>query len=291
MGRSVGTMSHWPGTTNRFSRATSRRVGNTTRWPETAPRSIGNAERSSGTAIRSVGIMDRSSGTTHGRWKTKLSPASRKKSKIVRPDFGGIALVPDERAERRGSRRVRAPSFRSIRVNTIQMPTIKKNTQSVQSQSTTPPIPAAPVAPVAVAHPGASPPPATPVTPPDPNAALEQYVQQTVTELDTIEVGLGNDPALTPAQKRHALKFRQGGDKIIGQIGNLAQQQQLDSAGLNVADMVATLGKAHALQPLSDRVAAFAKHIDDVIFKAESNSLAMGQQFYALLQRRALTDG
>ena len=171
------------------------------------------------------------------------------------------------------------------------MPTIKKNTQSVQSQSTTPTIPAAPVAPVAVAPPAASPPPATPVTPPDPNAALEQYVQQTVTELDTIEVGLGNDPALTPAQKRHALKFRKGGDKIIGQIGNLAQQQQLDSAGLNVADMVATLGKAHALQPLSDRVAAFAKHIDDVIFKAESDSLAMGQQFYALLQRRALTDG
>ena len=171
------------------------------------------------------------------------------------------------------------------------MPNLKKNTQSVQSQSTTPTIPAATVAPEAVAPPAASPPPATPAAPPDPNAALEQYVQQTVTDLDTIEVGLGNDPALTPAQKRHALKFRKGGDKIISQIGNLAHQQQLDSAGLNVADMVATLGKAHALQPLSDRVAAFAKHIDDVIFKAESDSLAMGQQFYALLQRRALTDG
>jgi len=161
------------------------------------------------------------------------------------------------------------------------MPTIKKSTQSVQSQSTTP------TAPPAAATPAASPPEPAPV---DPNAALEQYAQQTVTQLDTVEVGLGNDPALTPAQKRHALKFRKGGDKIIGQIGNLAQQQQVESPALNVTDMMGTLGKAQALQPLSDRVAAFAKHVDDVVFKAESDSLAMAQQFYALLQRRALTD-
>lgn len=48
--------------------------------------------------------------------------------------------------------------------------------------------------------------------------------------------------------------------------------------------MLATLGKAQALQPLSDRVAAFAKHVDDVVFKAESASLAMAQHFYARLQ-------
>ena len=161
------------------------------------------------------------------------------------------------------------------------MPTIKSNTKSVTSKSTTPA--AAPAA-----TPPAASPPAAPAT--DPNAALEQYVQQTVTQLDTVEVGLGNDPALTPAQKRHALKFRKGGDKIIAQIGNLAQQQQLESPALNVSDMMTTLGKAQALQPLSDRVAAFAKHVDDVVFKAESDSLAMAQQFYALLQRRALTD-
>ena len=92
------------------------------------------------------------------------------------------------------------------------MPTIKKSTQSVKSQPTTP------TAPPAAATPAASPPEPAPV---DPNAALEQYAQQTVTQLDTVEVGLGADPALTPAQKRHALKFRKGGDKIIAQIGNL----------------------------------------------------------------------
>jgi len=87
------------------------------------------------------------------------------------------------------------------------MPTIKKNTQSVQSKSnTTAALPAA-------ATPAASPPPATPV---DPNAALEQYVLQTVASLDTVEVGLGDDPALTPAQKRHGAKLRKGGAQIFG---------------------------------------------------------------------------
>ena len=177
------------------------------------------------------------------------------------------------------------------------MPSIKKSSTSVPNPQTVsdlaPPAAATPAA-VAPAPASAAPAPAaapTPAaTPPDPNAALEQYVQQTVTQLDTFEVGLGNDPALTPAQKRHALKFRKGGDKIIGQLGNLAQQEQLESPALNVDDMMATLGKAQALQPLSDRVAAFAKHVTDVVFKAESDSLAMAQQFYALLQRRALTD-
>jgi hypothetical protein len=158
----------------------------------------------------------------------------------------------------------------------------KKTTPSKSNPQSNPP-----AAPPAAAPPTAVPP--TPATPPDPNVALEQYVQQTVTQLDTVEVGLGADPALTPAQKRHALKFRKGGDKIIAQIGNLAQQQ-LESPALNVADMTGTLGKAQALQPLSDRVAAFAKHVDDVVFEAESDSLAMAQQFYALLQRRSLTD-
>jgi hypothetical protein len=132
------------------------------------------------------------------------------------------------------------------------------------------------------------PPPTPPAT--DPNAALEQYVAQTVAELDSVEVGLGADPPLSPAQKRHAAKLRKGGDKIIAQIGNLAQQQQLESPALSASAMIATLGKAQALQPLADRLSAFDKHVNDVIFTAQSAAMVMGQQFYALLQRRSLTD-
>jgi len=161
------------------------------------------------------------------------------------------------------------------------MPTIKKSTQSVQSKSNTT------AAPPAAATPAASPPPATPV---DPNAALEQYVLQTVASLDTVEVGLGDDPALTPAQKRHGAKLRKGGAQIFAQIGNLAQQQQLESPAVNASDMTAALGKAEALQPLANRVAAFAKHIEDVIFLAQGEAVQTGLQLYALLQRRAAID-
>ncbi|MGD0529499.1 MAG: hypothetical protein ABSE49_30455 [Polyangiaceae bacterium] len=187
------------------------------------------------------------------------------------------------------------------------MPNNKKNAtsskssiQNTNSQTVTPPpatVPAAspPPAPATATPPAppASPlaaPPAGAPAAPDPNAALEQYVQQTIAALDAVEVGLGADPALTPNEKRHALKFRKGGDKIVGQIGNLAQQEQVDSAGLSVGDMEAMLGKAHALQPLFDRLAAFSKHVADVIFTSASGSMAMAQQFYALLQRRAKTD-
>jgi len=161
------------------------------------------------------------------------------------------------------------------------MPTIKNNTKSVQSKSTTT------TAPPVAATPAASPPPAAPV---DPNAALEQYVLQTVASLDAIEVGLGADPALTPAQKRHGAKLRKGGDSIFAQIGNLAQQQQLESPAVNASDMNAALGKAEALQPLANRVAAFAKHVEDVIFLAQSQAVQTGLQLYALLQRRAAID-
>jgi len=161
------------------------------------------------------------------------------------------------------------------------MPNVKSSTKSVQSKSTTT------AAPPGASTPTASPPPDAPV---DPNAALEQYVLQTVASLDTVEVGLGDDPALTPAEKRHGAKLRKGGADIFAQIGNLAQQQQVESPAVNASDMTAALGKAQALQPLLNRVAAFGKHIEDVIFLAQSEAVQTGLQLYALLQRRSAID-
>ncbi len=163
------------------------------------------------------------------------------------------------------------------------MTTTKKSSKTPKSTSTlTPQVTPAP------ASPPAPTPSATP--PPDPNAALTQYVQQTVSELDTVEVSLGADPPLSPAQKRHAAKLRKGGAAVLAQLGNLATQQQLESPALQVSDMTMSLGKAQALQPLADRLAAFSKHVNDVIFLSQSTALVIGQQFYALLQRRAKTN-
>jgi len=162
------------------------------------------------------------------------------------------------------------------------MNAISKKTKTAKSTSTTTPQ----VTPAPASPPGPTP----PAAPPDPNAALEQYVQQTVSSLDAVEVSLGADPALSPAQKRHAAKLRKGGGPVLQQIGNLATQQQLESPALQVGDMTVSLGKAQALQPLADRLVAFSKHVNDVIFISQSSALVIGQQFYALLQRRAKTD-
>jgi hypothetical protein len=165
------------------------------------------------------------------------------------------------------------------------MPNSKKITNAVKSQSNTTSPAIAPATPPVAAPPAASPPPAA--APVDPNAALEQYVAETVASFDTIEVGLGDDPSLTPTQKRHGAKLRKGGQSIFAQVGNLAQQQQIASPALSVDDMNASLGKAAALQPLSTRVAAFQKHIQDIIFTAQGQAVVVGLQLYALLQKRA----
>ncbi len=162
------------------------------------------------------------------------------------------------------------------------MTTNNKNTKTAKSTST--------VTPQVTPAPASPPGPTPPAAPPDPNAALEQYVQQTVSSLDAVEVSLGADPALSPAQKRHAARLRKGGGPVLQQIGNLATQQQLESPALQVSDMTMSLGKAQALQPLADRLAAFSKHVNDVIFISQSSALVIGQQFYALLQRRAKAD-
>jgi hypothetical protein len=133
-------------------------------------------------------------------------------------------------------------------------------------------------------------PPPSPQPTPDPNAALAAYAQQAVASLDTIEAGLGDDQTLAPKDKRRAAKLRKGGGPIATQIGSLAAQQQLESPALQVATMLMLLGKAGALQPLANRLAAFVAHVSDVIFAAQSQAWAIAMQYYALLRRRAKTD-
>jgi hypothetical protein len=159
--------------------------------------------------------------------------------------------------------------------------TMTKKT-TTQSTTTSP----TPVAPVAPAQPTA--PPAAP--PPDPNAALAALVQQAVAQLDAIDATLGDDPPLTPTEKRHAARMRKGGAAILATIATLATQNELESPAMQVAPMTEEAGKASALQSLSNRLAALTKHVDDLIFTAQSTAWEGAMQFYALLQRRAASD-
>lgn len=214
-------------------------------------------------------------------------PRARRRSPLARcAGHVALALRPDTSLRNVIERRKSAPNLRSP-VHTSSeracWPTTGETATSTSKSNAKP-------ATAIQTSPAPAETPQSPTPPPDPNAQLAAYVQQAVAQLDGTEAGLGSDPALTSTEKRHALKMRKGGEKIVPQIGNLVQQQQLESAALPVAQMNALLGKAQALQPLSTRVAAFAKHVDDVIFLAESQSFEMAVQYYALLQRRAVTD-
>jgi hypothetical protein len=165
--------------------------------------------------------------------------------------------------------------------------TTSKTTQKTSTQSPTTPAPTAAPAPVAQAQPAAPPP--TPA--PDPNAALAALVAQAITQLDAIEASLGTDPPLSATEKRHAARMRKGGQQVITTIGTLATQNDLESRALQVAPMTTDVGQATALQPLANRLAPLVQHVNDLIFTAQSSAWESAMQFYALLQRRAVSDG
>jgi hypothetical protein len=169
------------------------------------------------------------------------------------------------------------------------MSTAKKTTKTIPNPNPQPSAPNPGAAPPPPASPPQQAPPAA-ASPPITNAALAAYVQQAVALFDSLEQGLGADPALTPTQKRHSSKMRKGGQSIALQIGNLVDQHGLESPALPVSDITGAIGRVQALQPLANRVSAFLKHVNDIVFTAESTAWVDALQLYALLQRRASTD-
>ena len=124
------------------------------------------------------------------------------------------------------------------------------------------------------------------------NAVLAAAAQLAVTALVSAETTLGvGDASLTATDKRRSSKLRKGGEKYAVQIGSLAQKYQLETAAMQVATMLTLLGKAAALQPVVDQLTIFTKHVGDVVFAAQSQAWDMALQYYALLARRARTNG
>jgi hypothetical protein len=117
------------------------------------------------------------------------------------------------------------------------------------------------------------------------------YVTQALAALEATEAGLPADPTLTPSEKRHATKLRKGGEPIVTLIGGLARQYQLESPVLQTDPMLADLEQANILAPLMQKLLAFAKHVSDLTFSAQSSAWLMALQLYAVLQRRAQVDG
>ncbi len=171
----------------------------------------------------------------------------------------------------------------------------KKSTTKTTSTTETTPMPkttpAIAASPLPLAPAPAATPPAPPSPPPgDPNDALVALVTQAVSELDALEAQLGADPPISPADKQHSSRMRKGGANVLTMITALATQHGIESPAMQVAPIAEEAGRASALQPLSNRLAAFGKHVDDLIFQAQSAAWDGGLQFYAVLQRLARSD-
>src|ERR1700722_16216261 len=134
---------------------------------------------------------------------------------------------------------------------------------------------------------------ATPVpTAPLTGAELRHFVKAVTAFLDNVENALGPAPAqLTTAEKRRAAKPRKGAAKILLSLAPVVQQHGLESAALSTDQMLSRHTDAETLQPLQARVSKLLKRIDDELFSAQGDAWELGLQFYALVKRRAKTDG
>jgi hypothetical protein len=123
-------------------------------------------------------------------------------------------------------------------------------------------------------------------------ADLLHLVETVTAFLDNVENALGPAPAqLTALEKRRTGKPRKGATKILLSLAPVVQQHGLESSALSTAQMLSRLEDAETLQPLQARLLKLLKRIEDEVFSAQREAWELGLQFYALVKRRAKTDG
>ncbi len=124
------------------------------------------------------------------------------------------------------------------------------------------------------------------------NVGLASLVTELTALLDEAEARLGPEPpALTGAEKRRASKPRKGAEKFLRDIAQAVERSALESQGLSATEMMGRLSDAEILKPLDTRLAKMRKRVSDELFTARGDAWEMGLQFYAVLTRRARTDG
>jgi hypothetical protein len=117
-------------------------------------------------------------------------------------------------------------------------------------------------------------------------------VAQAMKMLDAAEALLAAEPlALTALEKRRLAKMRKGGDQVVRTLAPLATEYGLASSTLDSQTMVARLADAQALLPLQQRIVMLSKRVDDLVFRAHADAWLIALEFYAVLRRKAATNG
>ncbi|HEY1958704.1 MAG TPA: hypothetical protein VGH28_23975 [Polyangiaceae bacterium] len=124
------------------------------------------------------------------------------------------------------------------------------------------------------------------------NIGLIKYVTQLTTSVGKAESSFPIDSEpLTPLDKKHSVKPRKGAENVVRAIAELVKAHGLDSSALDSAEMLDDLETATTLAPLVASLEKISKRVSDAQYSATSTAWAKALQFYALLQRRAQSDG
>jgi hypothetical protein len=99
-----------------------------------------------------------------------------------------------------------------------------------------------------------------------------------------------NPPALTAAQRKGMAKLRKGGDKIIPQVAQIAQQWSVQIRTQPTAAMTSAALLASQLQPLLTVLAGFLQEAQDTGYQAQSDAWSTASALYAVLKRMSKKD-
>ena len=75
---------------------------------------------------------------------------------------------------------------------------------------------------------------------------------------------------LSADERKHTVKFRPGGEKIVALLAELAARHGVTLPSISVEGMTADLQLAGRLQPVADALAAAAQTVADTILEAQS---------------------
>jgi hypothetical protein len=95
---------------------------------------------------------------------------------------------------------------------------------------------------------------------------------------------------LTVEERRSALKFRPGGERIVALIAALARETGVDVPAAKIEDMQHGVALAERLAPLATAVAALLQRLEDTILEARSEAWSTVTIYYGVLQQLARTD-
>src|SRR5271163_3790172 len=110
---------------------------------------------------------------------------------------------------------------------------------------------------------------------------------QVNTFLESITTMAGPAPALTPKDRKRAVKLRKGGEKVVPTILALSNRIGLSVPSHPTAAIQANLDKVQALSPVHEGVVSAEKHLGDAIFQAQSAIWEGATVHYTMLKRLA----